>query len=352
MSGAGWWVAAALLLAGSGAAAEPSQCKMAKVADLPVRFERNRVLVPVAVNGRAGWFLIDTGSFTTAMFPGGASAFGLRPFSGRGEYWGIGGGGTINLVVLDSFELSGVKVKGMRMAVVGHGGSPAFAGILGRDVLDHYDLEFDLADKAVRLWTPKDCGRQSLAYWTKDPGGAPLREDGQGGEYRVKLALNGKDVDATLDSGAVTTIVTPAVASEAGVRDQDFEQQALDMGGLGAQRVATRVARFATVAIGTETVQHARLQVADMFKADTREETGHLIPQRVNVDLPVMLLGADFLRSHRVLIAPDQHLLYFTYSGGPIFQVVGDAPEPAAPRPPAAPNPEAAPAAAERSNTP
>jgi hypothetical protein len=45
-------------------------------------------------------------------------------------------------------------------------------------------------------------------------------------------------------------------------------------------------------------------------------------------DEPEMLLGADFLRSHRVLIAASQHLLYFTYSGGPVFEVVGDAVKP------------------------
>ena len=32
-----------------------------------------------------------------------------------------------------------------------------------------------------------------------------------------------------------------------------------------------------------------------------------------------MLLGADFLRSHRVLVANSQRKLYFTYSGGPVF---------------------------------
>ena len=33
-----------------------------------------------------------------------------------------------------------------------------------------------------------------------------------------------------------------------------------------------------------------------------------------------MLLGADFLRSHRVLVSHSQRKLYFTYLGGPVFQ--------------------------------
>ena len=33
-----------------------------------------------------------------------------------------------------------------------------------------------------------------------------------------------------------------------------------------------------------------------------------------------MLLGLDFLRSHRVLIAHSQRKLYFSYIGGTVFQ--------------------------------
>jgi hypothetical protein len=32
-----------------------------------------------------------------------------------------------------------------------------------------------------------------------------------------------------------------------------------------------------------------------------------------------MLLGADFLRAHRVLVSHSQRKMYFTYLGGPVF---------------------------------
>jgi hypothetical protein len=34
-----------------------------------------------------------------------------------------------------------------------------------------------------------------------------------------------------------------------------------------------------------------------------------------------MILGADFLRAHRVLISHSQRKMYFTYLGGPVFAV-------------------------------
>ena len=44
-----------------------------------------------------------------------------------------------------------------------------------------------------------------------------------------------------------------------------------------------------------------------------------------------MLLGADFLQSHRVLVALSQMRLYFTYLGGGVFRAQtgsGEKPDP------------------------
>jgi hypothetical protein len=32
-----------------------------------------------------------------------------------------------------------------------------------------------------------------------------------------------------------------------------------------------------------------------------------------------MLLGADFFLSHRIFVSNEQHKVYFTYNGGPVF---------------------------------
>ena len=46
-----------------------------------------------------------------------------------------------------------------------------------------------------------------------------------------------------------------------------------------------------------------------------------------------MLLGADFFLSHRILVSNSQHKLYFTYNGGPVFQLDRGAVAGAKPRP-------------------
>ena len=314
--------------------AESAGCQLVKAGELSVKFDHNRPLVPVSINGKAGWFLVDTGAASSSIWGGAAAAYGLSETTATGTiFYGVGGSQKAGLTVVREFALSDVKVKGLRLYVIGRGGSPAEAGLLGRDFLSHFDLEFDLANKMLRLWQPRHCGVQSLAYWTKDPGGVDLRQEESGAEYKVKVLVNGAPIDAILDSGATTSVVTPEAASAAGVKAADYSSERLQSSGIGERPVETRLATFDTLTVGTEQVKHAKLAITDMFRADTEMETGSILPHRVHMQgEPSMLLGADFLRAHRVLVSPQQHLLYFTYSGGPIYQVVGEAVAPAASR--------------------
>jgi len=49
--------------------------------------------------------------------------------------------------------------------------------------------------------------------------------------------------------------------------------------------------------------------------------TGSHIRYRVGTPAG-MLLGVDFLKAHRVLVAHSQRKIYFTYVGGPVFERV------------------------------
>ena len=75
-------------------------------------------------------------------------------------------------------------------------------------------------------------------------------------------------------------------------------------------------------AIGNETIRDTPIGFADLWKDATYTPTGSHLPRRVQGNPPV-LLGADFLRAHRVLVAHSQHKVYFTYEGGPVFQTSG-----------------------------
>jgi hypothetical protein len=73
--------------------------------------------------------------------------------------------------------------------------------------------------------------------------------------------------------------------------------------------------------IGDETVRHPKLMISNFWMYTNALETGSRIPKGP-VGRPSMLIGSDFLRTHRVYVARSQRKLYFTYAGGLVFPSV------------------------------
>ena len=86
-------------------------------------------------------------------------------------------------------------------------------------------------------------------------------------------------------------------------------------GGLGPARSERYVGAFETFAIGDELIRNPNIAFANL------EVSGAATGSRLSAsrELRDMLLGVDFLRSHRVFVAHSQRKMYFTYVGGPVF---------------------------------
>ena len=79
-----------------------------------------------------------------------------------------------------------------------------------------------------------------------------------------------------------------------------------------------RLAHIAPTLTGATNMQFdpATEAVASIARLSTQETAPPVQPD--------MLLGADFLRSHRVLMAISHRKLYFTYAGGRVFGNLGE----------------------------
>jgi hypothetical protein len=65
-----------------------------------------------------------------------------------------------------------------------------------------------------------------------------------------------------------------------------------------------------------------------------------------------MLIGADFFLSHRIYVANSQRKLYFTYNGGPVFNLTAEPQGPDNDRAPNSPVPGSPPPNSPMSNSP
>ncbi len=317
-------VLAAWIVAFSDArAADGADCKFVKIGELQVKFEQNEPLVQLGINGKPAWFLIDTGAASSLVWGGAARALGLGVNSTGRKFYGVGGSQDVNRTVISELSVAGQKIRDVPLYVIGHGGSEKSTGVIGRDILQYYNVEFDLASQTVRLWQALNCGDRSLAYWSKTPLLAELKQDGADGEYEIGVRINGRPVKAILDSGATTSVITQDAALSVGVKDESYAPGVGHSHGIGEKAVEVRLAAFDSVNVGDEQVKHTRLEVSDLFKDDTYTVTGSILPHRLE-DTTSMLLGADFLRAHRVLLSPKQNLMYFTYNGGAVFGVMSE----------------------------
>lgn len=337
---------AGLALAG-GAVADGAKCRFVRIVDWPIRMVRNHIVVDGAINGRKVGIILDTGAQQSLILRSAAVRLDLPRREATGyRMYGVGGETKVEIASVDDFKLGAVSTTGMQLFVAGEVDlGDGVDVLLGEDFLRRFDVEFDLPHAAVRLYQPKDCENASLAYWSREVAGEVEIEPVTDARPRISLTvrINGRPIDAMLDSGASTSVLTKQDAAAVGVTpDTPGVTAGYASGGLGAKSVDSWIGPFQSFAIGNESIPDIRIRFADIWKGSTVTATGSRIARNVSVTEP-MLLGADFLRAHRTLVAHSQRRLYFTYSGGPVFQA-----DPAAPRP--VPRPDVEPGSTPGSN--
>ena len=311
----------------SNTVAAASNCKMVQIADWPVRLERGHLIVDGAINGQKIGILVDTGATRSLILRSATERLGLTRRQARGyRMVGVGGEAYVEAADVDEFKIGQVTRKNWRVLVAGErdfGRDIAF--VLGEDFLYQVDVEFDLAHGAVRLFQPKDCEGVSLAYWATEDAREVDIEAIYEAQPQIVLTIqiNGQPVRAQLDSGAGTSVLDKSEAARLGVTpDSPGVIAGGKGGGLGSQPVDYWTGPFESVVIGNETIKDTNIRFADVWKDAKYTPIGSHLPRRVGLTLS-MLLGADFLRAHRVLVAHSQRKIYFTYAGGPVFQLKG-----------------------------
>jgi predicted aspartyl protease len=261
------------------------------------------------------------------MWEEAAKRLGLKIGGVRGlRMFGVGGEAIVHETVVNQLQIGAFAAKNLHLVVIyskegQHPNAPAL--VLGEDFLSNFATEFDLAHGVVRLLKPQGCEPDQLTYWSDTYSLADLEPTKP---YQpsilTKVTLDGKPVDAILDTGATTSAVARQVAGNVGVTPWlDGKQAAVKMTGLAGTPIDSWVGNFATFAIGSESIRNVKLRISDLFGNDKVTDTGSHIG-RIAEDTPKMLIGCDFFMSHRVLVLFKERKLLFTYNGGPVFQVV------------------------------
>lgn len=294
-------------LASPALGADPPKCQLVRIAEWPVRLERNLPVIEGSIDGKKVGILLDTGAYATVLTKAAAEKLGIAASPTATSMIGVGGESRIYLSRIQELRIGGAVRNNLRVRVAGERPIPGVDFILGDDFFRGLDLEFDYAKGVVRLFQPLGCKGASLGYWDANALQVPME---QGEKIILPVEINGRPARALLDSGASASSVSMPFAARLGITPQTpGVAQSGCSGGIGGEIVPRWVARFDTVSIAGETIRDPRLLIGDLIPEVAYGTHAH----------PEMILGTDFLRAHRVLVARSQQKVYFSYAGGLVF---------------------------------
>jgi predicted aspartyl protease len=311
------------------APAYAAECKLQKIVEFPITMVGMRPLMVARINDSDVHFIVDSGAFWSQISRASAAELKLRvlpaPINFTNMVEGVHGTFGISMATVQTFTLGGYPVHNAEFIVGDSGTGQGSVGILGQNFLHVGDVEYDLGQGVVRLMKPQDCGGASLAYWvsastpysiinteSERPLGGGNSAASRIEQKPLELShtishayVNGAEIRVEFDTGAQTSILSLAAAARAGIKpDSPGVVSAGAASGLAGRTFATYIAPFASFKIGNEEIKNARMRIGAI--------------ELQNVD---MLIGADFFLSHRIYVANSQNKLYFTYNGGPVFNL-------------------------------
>jgi len=293
--------------------AAPAQagCKLGRLAELPVTMIGMRPTVIAKINGTDTPFIVDSGAFYSSISPAKAAELKLRLSPGPYGLNMEGMGGVVegvSVATVKELFLFNVKIPNIEFIVGGSEPGEGISGLIGQNLLRIADVEYDLANGAIRLMRPEGCKKTDLAYWATDRQysvidinwATPMEPHTTG-----TALLDGVKIRVVFDTGAATSFLTLRAAERAGIKlEQPGVVAAGTSRGIGSHPVKNWIAPFASFKIGDEEIKNTRLRIGDF-----------------GLSIGDMLIGADFFLSHRIYVASSQRKLYFTYNGGPVFNL-------------------------------
>ena len=318
------WLALVLACLTGSTLAATQECKLEKLAELPVTMGSAGPMVSARINGADALFLADSGAFYSVISPGSAAQFKLTttPADVHLTLQGLGGSQSAEVTTVNQFTFAGITLHRVEFIVGGSEPGGGAAGILGQNVLRIADVEYDLANGAIRLMRPKGCRIANLVYWGAQGQLYSVMDINHATSQEPNIAgvayLNGTKLRVVFDSGAQTSMLTLRAAERVGIKpDSPGVVPGGSFHGIGRDYVKTWLAPFQSFKIGDEEIRNTQLRVADVY-----------------LDNADMLLGDDFFLSHRIYVANSQGRLYFTYNGGAVFNLKTAATQQAAAAPP------------------
>jgi hypothetical protein len=183
--------------------------------------------------------------------------------------------------------------------------------------LRQYDADFDFTAKRLNLFAPDHCDGAGLYWQAATVAVVPFGFDASN-HITFRVELDGKRLNAMIDTGAADTVLNLTVAQrrfDVDVNAPEVEKIGDLQGGYTAN-VYRR--RFQTLAFEGVTINRPSLVLLpDLVSGPTMPTTGYISEGRA---LPDLIIGMPTLSQLHIYIASKEHKLYITQAGPTILR--------------------------------
>jgi predicted aspartyl protease len=274
-----------------------------------------RMVVPVKIGDSERYLMLDTGGSISGLTQPAARELGLSSQASNVGLIGIGGAVSRRYAVLPSFTLGSVVSKAVKFMIL-PGNAPMspdnrLAGTIAPN--PDIDLELDFVGRKLGLFSADHCDGQGV-YWPATAIAAVPMRVARLGHIVIPVTLDGKDMDAALDTGSSDTILNLSVA-----RDRfDIRMDAPDMEPIGqlGQNASSTIyrRRFNTLSFAGITVANPVMNLMpDQMsqRLPNARRTGSLI-READRGLPDLILGMSVLSETHIYVAYREKKVYIT----------------------------------------
>jgi predicted aspartyl protease len=305
-------VAAGLAAATSASTAGP--CALKQFASIPAGYLADgRNVLEVSIDGDPAKLLLDTGSPFNLL---GRAYVDRRQMPVRdmgGAAYGLTGRALQQVTHANQLTLGNAVARDPSFLIgngFGDGRDGGVVGVFGTDYLAKFDVELDPTTGRVKLFSPDHCPG-SVVYWAKDYFrlAIHLTDDKH---VETKVAVDGKELKALIDTGADRTTMRLAVARDLfGLGTEAAGAQArAKITGVEGVKVDTFTHVFHSLTFGDITLRDTKIEIADIDQGKGAEWVGSRIVG--NPGQPDVIIGMSLLRQLHLFIAYSEPAIYFT----------------------------------------
>ncbi len=337
-----------LLLAWPVGDASADTCSLTLLNSVPLTVTDNVALVPATVGTMEKQFQIDTTApdnqmgkdamtdfglsaidFVPTQNNGGAGSFSMGQMAGtnidggaigRSMYGAIGGATSGNAIAIYNargtmfhswadarpFTLGSMRTDHLQFVVTDIP-NPGSGGILSAGFFQKYDIDLNFPAHRFNMFAPDHCKGQVL-YW-RAPGAAKLPFRYQDGRIIVRVTVDGREMDAAIDTGSPRSEMQFDDADSLFYRGTNYPGVVLGSDGRNTYN-------FTNLSFGNVLIYNPHLVLTHSVQfrgTSSGPQTGTMLR---NVDhgstQPTLVIGTDLLKLLHLYIAFNERMVYVT----------------------------------------